>query len=120
MVSCSGSGAEGLAYLFSERRFARKILIFLLSAVVLTKTVHVSPFCRQYCEIKQQMRLLRPQTFIVKFLLIGTNTETGFYSRIGIKGHRPSGLKKLKTSAHVGCALNDKTRLASKGSDASK
>ena len=29
---------------------------------------------------------MRPQTFIVKFLVIGTNTETGFYSRVEIKG----------------------------------
>jgi len=67
MVSCSGSGAEGLAYLFSERRFARKIL-FLLFAVVLTKTVHVSPFCRQYCEIKEQRRLFASADFYCEIL----------------------------------------------------
>ena len=45
----------------------------------------------KYCEIKQQRRLFASADFYCEILSAGIYTEMGFYSRVKIKGHRPSG-----------------------------
>ncbi len=65
-----------------------------------------------YCEIKQQRRLLRLQTFIVKILIIGTSATMGFYSRTERRGNRHVVVETEKERAWV-CVHCEKMRLAS-------
>jgi hypothetical protein len=58
---------------------------------------------------------LRPQTFIVKFLIIGTNAETGFYSGMERRGIGQVACRNSKRVCMWGCVIGEKTRLASKG-----
>jgi hypothetical protein len=57
---------------------------------------------------------LHPQTFIVKILIIGTNAETGFYSRMERRGIGQAACRNSKRVRVWGCVLGEKTRLASK------
>ncbi len=57
----------------------------------LSKFIFKKFYEKVLCNKATEETFLRPQTFIVKFLVIGIYTKTGFYSRVEIKGHRPSG-----------------------------
>ncbi len=53
-----------------------------------------------------------PQTFIVRFLIIGTSATTGFYSRTERRGNRHVAVETERERAWV-CVHCEKTRLAS-------
>ena len=54
----------------------------------------------------------------MKFFVISTNTETGFYSRAKVKGASAKWpVETQNECACGGCAFNEETRLASKESE---
>ena len=59
-----------------------------------------------------RQRVFGLQTFIVRFLIIGTSATTGFYSRTERMGNRHVAIETERECAW-GCVHCEKTRLAS-------